>query len=197
MPPLATRLTGLALAAFAFWMYSWVGPDQTSTDAYLPLANAWLHGHADLDASVYTWIELARYHGQWFSPFPPTATLVVLPFVAIFGQTFDTGLTSAIAGAVGVWLVWGLALQLGLKWRTALFLTLTWAFGSEVFWASSVGGTHLFAETLGATLLLAVLRLGVARRAPVLAGAALRLGPGPPAAPPVAPPPLPRPVARV
>jgi hypothetical protein len=166
----AARLIGPLLAVIAFALYWSVGPDQTSTDPYLPLADAWLHGRANLDGDVYTWIELAFHHGQWFVPFPPTATVAVLPFVALFGQTFDTDLTSAIAGAIGVWLMWGLAIQLGLSRRTALFLTVTWAFGSEFFWASVVGGTHLFAETLAATLVLAVLRLAIARRAPVLAG---------------------------
>jgi hypothetical protein len=163
-------LSGPGLALVAFVVYWWVGPTQASTDPYLPLANAWLHGSANLDPNVYTWLELALYKGQWFVPFPPTATVVVLPFVAIFGQTFDTGLTSAVAGAIGVWLMWGLMLQLGLRQRTAFFMTVAWAAGSEVFWASSVGGTHLFAETLAATLIIAVLRLALARRAPVLAG---------------------------
>lgn len=170
MSRLATPLVGPALAAIAFLVYCWFGPNQTSTDPYLPLANAWLHGRADLDGYYYTWIELALYHGQWFVPFPPTATVAVLPFVALFGQTFDTGLTSAVAGAIGVWLMWGLALQLGLNRRTAFFLTVIWAFGSEFFWTSLVGGPHLFAETLAATLLIAVLRLALSRRAPVLAG---------------------------
>ena len=178
MRSLAARLIGPALAAIAFVVYQWIGPDQTSTDAYLPLANAWLHGHADLDGNAYTWIELALSHGQWFVPFPPTATAAVLPFVAVFGQTFETGLTSAVAGAIGVWLMWGLLLQIGVSRRTALFLTVTWALGSEVFWASTVGGTHLFAETLGATLLLAVLRLALARRTPILAGLLLGLAIG-------------------
>jgi hypothetical protein len=164
------RLTGPGLALVAFVIYWWVGPTQASTDPYLPLAAAWLHGRANLDPNVYTWLELALYKGQWFVPFPPTATVVVLPFVAIFGQTFDTGLTSAVAGAIGVWLLWGLMLQLGLRQRTAFFMTVAWAAGSEVFWASSVGGTHLFAETLAATLIIAVLRLALARRTPVLAG---------------------------
>src|SRR5436190_4150943 len=167
---LSGALIGPLLAVIAFAVYWSVGPDQTSTDPYLPLADAWLHGRADLDGSVYTWIELALYHGQWFVPFPPTATVAVLPFVAVFGQTFDTDLTSAVAGAIGVWLMWGLTLDLGLSRRSALFLTITWAFGSEFFWASVVGGTHLFAETLAATLLLAVLRLALARRAPIPAG---------------------------
>src|SRR6266487_2460433 len=119
MALLAARLTGPALAVIAFVLYRWIGPDQASTDPYIPLANAWLHGTATLDAYHYTWIELALYNGQWFVPFPPTPTVAVLPFVALFGPTFDTGLTSAIAGAVGVWLVWGLALQLGLNRRTS------------------------------------------------------------------------------
>ena len=170
MSRLAPPLIGLGLAAIAFFVYVLVGPDQRSTDPYLPLANAWLHGRADLDGTYYTWIELALYHGQWFVPFPPTPTVAVLPFVAIFGQTFDTSLTSAIAGAIGVWLMWGLLLQLGLNRRTAVFLTVTWAFGSEFFWTSVVGGTHLFAETLAATLVIAVVRLALARRAPILAG---------------------------
>lgn len=170
MSRIAPPLIGLGLAAIALFVYVLVGPDQRSTDPYLPLANAWLHGRADLDGTYYTWIELALYHGQWFVPFPPTPTVAVLPFVAAFGQTFDTSLTSAIAGAVGVWLMWGLLLQLGLNRRTAVFLTVTWAFGSEFFWTAVVGGTHLFAETLAATLVIAVVRLALARRAPVLAG---------------------------
>ena len=170
MAALALRLVGPVLAIIAFGLYWWIGPNQQSTDPYVPLADAWLHGHADLDGMQYTWIELAYYHGQWFVPFPPTATVAVLPFVFMFGQTFDTNLTSAIAGGIGVWLMWGLTRQVGLDVRAALFLTVTWAVGSEAFWASAVGGTHLFAETIAATLLIAVVRLALARRAPMLAG---------------------------
>jgi len=170
MAPLAARLIGPALAVIAFLLYRWIGPDQASTDPYVPLADAWLHGTAALDAARYTWLELALYNGQWYVPFPPTATVAVLPFVAFVGPTFDTGLTSAVSGALGVWLMWGLLLQLGLNRRTAFFLTVTWALGSEVFWASAVGGTHLFPETLAATLLIVVLRLALAGRAPILAG---------------------------
>src|SRR5260370_96046 len=57
-------LIGFALAAIAFLVYAWVGPDQHATDPYLPLADAWLHGRADLDGSYYTWIELALYRGR-------------------------------------------------------------------------------------------------------------------------------------
>jgi hypothetical protein len=104
--------------------------------------------------------------------------VILVPFVAIFGPTFDTNLTSAIAGAIGVWLMWGLLRQLGLGLRTAFALTVAWAVGSEAFWASAVGGTHLFAETLAATLLIATLRLALARRAPALAGLLLGVAVG-------------------
>ena len=163
-------LIGPALALASFGLYWWVGPVQTNTDAFIPLANAMLHGSVSLDAGYYTWIELALYRGGWFVPYPPIPAIVLLPFVVVFGQTFDTNLTAAIAGAIGVWLMWGLLRQLGLRLATAFALTVAWAIGSEVFWASAVGGTHLFAEILGATLLLAVLRLALVRRAPVLAG---------------------------
>ncbi|HEX5823604.1 MAG TPA: hypothetical protein VFY18_04005, partial [Candidatus Limnocylindrales bacterium] len=164
------RLVGLALGLGAFGLYWWVGPTQAGTDAYIPLADAMLHGRVSLDPMHYTWVELALYRGGWFVPFPPVPAVVLLPFVAVFGQTFDTNLTAAIAGGIGVWLMWGMLRQLGLNLRSALALTVAWAVGSEVFWASAVGGTHLFAETLAATLLLATLRLALARRAPILAG---------------------------
>src|SRR3954452_18277947 len=83
---LLAPLTGGAIALVMFAVYWWIGPSQASSDPYLPLAQAWLHGRANLDPHVYTWLELAPSHGQWYVPFPPTATLVVLPFVAIFGQ---------------------------------------------------------------------------------------------------------------
>ena len=164
------RLIGPALALLSFGLYWRVGPAQASTDAFIPLASAILRGSVSLDPSYYTWVELALYRGGWFVPYPPIPAVVLLPFVAVFGETFDTNLTAAIAGAIGVWLMWGLLRQLGLRVRTALALTVAWAVGSEIFWAAAVGGTHLFAEILGATLLLATLRLAVARRAPVLAG---------------------------
>jgi hypothetical protein len=161
---------GPAVALAAFGLYWWVGPEQAGTDAYIPLANALLHGSVSLDPNYYTWVELALYRGGWFVPYPPVPAFILLPFVEIFGQTFDTNLTAAIAGAIGVWLMWGLLRQLGLRLRTAYALTFAWAVGSEIFWAAAVGGTHLFAEILASTLLLATLRLALARRAPVLAG---------------------------
>ena len=180
MSRFAARLWGLAalvLAIVAFGLYWWIGPDRSSGDPYQPLADAWLHGRANLDPMVYTWLELSLYRGQWFVPFPPTGTVVLLPFVAA-GVSVDTNLLSAVIGGIGVWLMWGLLLQLGLNRGTALFLTVTWAVGSEAFWASSVGGTHLFPQTIAATLLIAVLRLALARRAPFLAGLLLAVAVG-------------------
>ena len=55
-------------------------------DSYTLQAQAWLDGKAYLETGAdYTWLELAIYNGQYFVSFPPVPSVVMLPFVLLFG----------------------------------------------------------------------------------------------------------------
>ena len=74
------------LAAYgAVWMFTDKTPwMHTAYCSYALQAERWLSGHLDLGQD-YPWLELAIYQGKYYVSFPPLPTLLVMPFVALFG----------------------------------------------------------------------------------------------------------------
>jgi len=91
------------LAAYAVvWMFTEKTPFMhTSYCSYALQAKRWLEGHLDLGEN-YSWLELAVYKGRYYVSFPPLPTLIVMPFVALFGvdrtpEYFITTVMSLVA----------------------------------------------------------------------------------------------------
>ena len=103
-------LVGPLIAVIAAAFYWWAGADQTGTDAFVPLASAFLSGRLSLPEPWPTWIEVVpRPGGGYDVPFPPGPALLVLPLVALLGPTgIDSSGGAAIAGGATAWLLWGL-----------------------------------------------------------------------------------------
>lgn len=74
-------------------------------DNYALQAQSWLNGCLDVkNGASYTWLELAIFQGSYYVSFPPVPTLVVLPFVALFGMSPSNLLIAlyAIAACIAV-----------------------------------------------------------------------------------------------
>ena len=91
------------LAAYAVvWMFTEKTPFMhTPYCSYALQAKRWLEGHLDLGEN-YSWLELAVYKGRYYVSFPPLPTLIVMPFVALFGvdrtpEYFITTVMSLVA----------------------------------------------------------------------------------------------------
>jgi hypothetical protein len=167
------RHTGALLGLDAAVLYWWVGPGQLGTDAFVPLAQAFLDGRIYLIGDR-PWLELVpRTAGTWFVPFPPGPALVLAPFALVFSDTvLDTGMAAGIAGGIGVWLMWLLLGRIGLGRREQLWLTVAFGFGTEHLYVATHGGNHLVAQAFAAMFLLAALILAIDRHW-VLAAVAL------------------------
>lgn len=57
--------------------------DHTLWDSYELQADSWLNGRLDVDNNEG--LELAIYKGKYYVSFPPLPSLIVLPFVLVFG----------------------------------------------------------------------------------------------------------------
>jgi len=75
---------------------------------YVYLAYSLLHRHVDLIQLPPTTYDLLQYNGQWFVAGSPMPSILMLPFVAIFGVTFSDVLFSIVVGALDVALVYSL-----------------------------------------------------------------------------------------
>jgi hypothetical protein len=75
---------------------------------YVYLAHSLLHRHVDLVQLPPTTYDLLSFNGRWFVAGSPMPSLLMLPFVAIFGVGFSDVLFSVVLGAIDVALVYAL-----------------------------------------------------------------------------------------
>ncbi len=171
---------GLALFVGPTLVYLLIGPHEDGTDAFFPLADAFLHGRAHLVGGPYTWIEsVPRPQGDgWYIPYPPIPAVVVMPIAFFSGKSGDTAILSALLGGLSTVLMFACLGRIGVPLAARTGLALAYAFGTELMWAGGVGGTHLYAQILGQTFLLGAILVALHGRSAVLAGLLLGLGAG-------------------
>jgi hypothetical protein len=101
------RVFLLALLAYGFSAQVWAHAVSLAPH-YVYLAYALLHRHVDLIQLPPTTYDLLQQNGQWFVAGSPMPSILMLPFVAIFGVGFSDVLFSVVVGAIDVALVYSL-----------------------------------------------------------------------------------------
>jgi hypothetical protein len=170
------HLARLALTVGAGLFFLLVGPGQERNDPFGPLAAALLEGRLSI-AEPMPWLEaIPAPDGGWYVPLAPGTAIVLLPVVALAGpELVDSGAVSAIAGALAVWLAWGLVRRVGVSARQAVWLVIALALGSELTWVATTGGPHAVNHAVAMAALFGSLSLAIAGRLPVGAGFAWSL----------------------
>jgi hypothetical protein len=176
-------IAGAVLTLLAFVVYWFTGPFDVSSDSYVPLADAFLHGRLSI-AVDRPWLELVPVNdgtGAQYSPFPPVPAVVILPFVALT-QAMGVGelgsnLMCSVLGAANVALVYWLLGRVGVAFRPRQLLTIGFAFTTH-WWVAGMAGGHLWAQVVAVFFLLVTLHLAIGRRWPFLAGLTLALAAG-------------------
>ena len=174
-------INAILLAVAAGGLYMLTGPDDSGGDAFLPLADAFLHGRLLIEARP--WLELVPLSEGWAVPFPPAPALTYLPVVAIMGSRpwsteLGVGVMPALLGGASVAMVYvllrvRLLLDLGpALWLTVAFATTTW------WWVAGMGGTHHYAQVCAVFFLLIALLLALGQRWPIAAGLCFALAVG-------------------
>jgi hypothetical protein len=97
----------LALAAYAVSAQVWAHPISLAPH-YVYLAYALLHHHVDLIQLPPVTYDLLHVSGQWFVAGSPMPSILMLPFVVIFGAGFSDVAFSVVLGAIDVALVYTL-----------------------------------------------------------------------------------------
>ena len=123
-------------------------------DSYTLQAQAWLNGKVYLENGAdYTWLELAIYNGQYFVSFPPVPSVVMLPFVLLFGGNTPNNLLVAVYAMVAVCGAYRACRSQGLSSRQSCFWAFAAVMCSNMLEISTNGGVWLQAQALNMAIL--------------------------------------------
>ena len=150
-----------------------IDPTQQSNAPHLILqAQAWLHGHLDIGVHVHDSIIV---NGKVYIIYPPLPALMMVPFVAILGNTFSD-----------IWFTWVFAaLNIILLFRTLevmrvrrityrtplenLIIAITFGFGTIALWLCLGGRVWMTVQTISIFGIMITLHSTLSRRWPLAA----------------------------
>jgi hypothetical protein len=142
-------------------------------------ADAFLHGQLSLTVpqppNLNDW---AFWNGRWYVSFPPFPAVLMMPFVAVFGLSFNDVAFTLVFAAANVALLYRLLRRLQAEraeWEHVA-LALIFGFGTLAFSCGIRGEVWFTAETVGVTLTLLYLHASLGARHPVVAGLAVACG---------------------
>jgi len=164
------------LAILSGLIYWATRPERVDLDGFVPLADALLHGRLHIGPEFGFLEHAPGPDGGGYMPYPPAPVLFVLPFVALFGPSFDQGIAAAIVGGLNVILLWLVFRRLHVAPMSQRWLLVAFALGSVHWWAAGEATVWLFAHIVAVCFALAALALALDRRWPLLAGLLLGLG---------------------
>ncbi|MCJ7519937.1 MAG: hypothetical protein MUO42_09755 [Anaerolineaceae bacterium] len=141
--------------------------EQSEAPHFIYLADAFNHGNLVLEERPPNWQEndWTKYKDEWSVSFPPAPAMLMMPFVEVFGKSFNDVAFTLILGAFNAGLFYELILKVvnNLKDKFVLSkpiqitLTIAFSFGTVHWWLSSFGQVWFTAQIVATFFLLLVL----------------------------------------
>lgn len=130
--------------------------DHNLWDSYTLQAKAWLDGHTYLDQN-YSYLEIATYKNHFYVSFPPVPSVLMLPFVLIYGVNTPNNIIMIIYILIAVTLVYQIARFMKMREILAAFWSIVIVFGCNMTWMSTMGGVWFQAQLVNMIFLLAAI----------------------------------------
>ena len=119
--------------------------DANAYNTYELQAKSWLEGRLDLDNRE--WLELATYGGKYYVSFPPLPSVILLPFVAVFGTGTDNYIAFTVL-LLGVAFTYLLARKWGLSPLSSALMSCALYLGTNMRQITSDAWVWFFAQNL-------------------------------------------------
>ncbi|MCR5608863.1 MAG: hypothetical protein K6G26_07340 [Lachnospiraceae bacterium] len=125
-------------------------------DSYAIQAKAWLDGKVSLGQN-YPWLELAVYKDDYFVSFPPFPSVLMLPWVIIYGLNAPNNLIMIMYVIVAIVLAYKIIRFFNYKEEEASFLAVVVVLGCNMLWMATMGGVWFQAQLVNMILCLGAL----------------------------------------
>ena len=148
---LKTRWKLLIIAVISLLIFLLSKDSPPGQNHFVYLADAFLHGKLNLSGSGTSLAEVVNYQGNFYVVYPPMPALLLMPFVAVFGTSFDQGLLSIILASLCVSAIWLMLRKTGVNGKKSLWLAVLFGFGT-CFWFIASVGSSWYIEHVSAVL---------------------------------------------
>ncbi len=115
-------------------------------DSYTRQAVAWWEGRIYLPENV-SWLELARYRGQYYVSFPPFPSVIQFLLVPFFGMDTPDNLVNTLFGIFSFVLIYRFMMRRGFGGLYSSLVALLMTLGSNLFYISLTGWVWFSAQT--------------------------------------------------
>lgn len=115
---------------------------------YVLLADALWQGRMYLTQNPPWLNELIPVNGVYYVPYPPMPSIVLMPFVLLFGTSLSQPFVSILLGAVNVSLCYLVCLRFFQNKIKATWLAILFGFGTIAWYHAEVGSVWYFAHTV-------------------------------------------------
>lgn len=125
-------------------------------DSYTLQTLNWLEGRMYVaNGENYPWLELAVFDGRYYVSFPPVPSVILLPFVLLWGMDTPNNLLIALYGLTAAVLAYFILLRRGRSPRVSAFWAIFTVWGSNMLWMTTNGGVWFQAQALNMVFCLA------------------------------------------
>ncbi len=147
-------------------------------DSYTLQTWNWLQGRIYIaNGDYYSWLELAIYNVIYYVSFPPIPSVLLIPWVLVYGMDVPSNLVCGLYGMISAALAYEIMLTRGRTPATAAFWALFTVWGSNMLWMTTDGSVWFQAQALNMLFCLAgVLAAFRGRRAWATTFVALAVG---------------------
>ena len=122
-------------------------------NSYELQAKAWLDGKVYLEnGSRYQYLELAIYNGKYFVSFPPFPSVVLLPFVIIFGDNVPNNFIIFVISTITCIIAYTILRRQETGQIVSIFLAFMYVFASNITSMTMNGGVWFIAQALNMLL---------------------------------------------
>ena len=115
-----------------------------ANNPYLLFAHSLLHGDLRLPA-MPNYLDMIAFHGAYYLPYPPLPSVILLPFVAVFGVNHvNTVFVVVIMSCLNLFLLYQLLKRLAIDQIWVPWLIIAFFFGSG-YWYALFTSHHVYA----------------------------------------------------
>lgn len=135
----------LCVITVAVYMFAPHG-DGKHWNYFTLLADAFLHGRLHVLENPPWLNELALWQGRYYVVFPPMPAILLLPFVALFGSSFQQPILSILLAAANVSLAYLVFWNIFKKKDVSIWMAILYGFGTIQWYHAEVGSAWYFAH---------------------------------------------------
>ena len=130
--------------------------DHNLWDSYALQTERWLQGHMDLDRN-YRYLEIATYNGRFYISFPPFPSVLLIPWVLLYGYETPNNVIMIIYTMIALTLAYKLAGKFKVRKAMCAFWSIVVVLGCNMMWMSTRAGVWFQAQLINMILLLAAI----------------------------------------